>query len=245
MMLVGMVQVYNEVENGNLERCLESLSRYCDAIQIYDDGSTDNPKPLYDNYQCDVIWSSENDFKNELAHKQQQLDRCKELGADWIFRIDADEVLEPMGEKGIRNLCEDDEHDSWAFHTINLWRSRNFYRIDSSFNDVIFNRLWRVPPMGLRFKVERGLHKCNYPLGVTQNEGLAPFEIIHYGFASDKAILDKYRMYREHGQTGMALNRLIDESTLIVRYSKHRWFQEPLVDTTLEKVCGTPIKQLV
>ncbi|TFH25886.1 hypothetical protein E4G67_00215 [Candidatus Bathyarchaeota archaeon] len=246
MKLVAMIQVYNEVANGNLERCLDSVSNYCDGIQVFDDGSTDEPGTLYEKYKCDVIYSSSNDFTNELSHKQVQLDRCKELGADWIWRIDADEVIERIGETGgIRAHCENTEHDSWAFHMVNLWRAPMFYRVDNSFNDVVFNRLWRVPPSGLHFKVVAGLHQTNYPIGATDNEGFSDLEVLHYGFASDQAIVDKYNMYKSHGQTGPALNRLVDESTLRVQRSRVSWFKNGLSAANINKVFKTPISTKV
>lgn len=246
MRLIAMVQVYNEVKSGNLARCLDSLYQYCDAIQIYDDGSTDNPWSLYADYECDVIEGKKNDFQNELAHKQLQLDRCKELGADWIWRIDADEIIEWTGETGgIRALCESETHNSYAFHMVNLWRDEAFYRIDNSFNDVVFNRLWKVPPEGLKFKVQKGLHLTNYPIGVTKNEGFADLEVLHYGFSSDQAIVDKYNMYRAHGQTGWALERLIDETSLKVGKSKVSWFRNGLEKKSRNEVFGTPIRMKV
>lgn len=249
MKLIAMIQVYNEVANGNLERCLESVSNYCDAIQVYDDGSTDNPHSIYQSYDCDVIWADSNDFRNELSHKQRQLDRCRELGADWIWRIDADEVIEQVGERGgIRALCEVSDslgHDSWAFHMVNLWRNPAYYRVDSSFNDVVFNRLWRVPPEGLRFKVAEGLHLTNYPIGATDNEGFSDLEVLHYGFASDEAILAKYNMYKEHGQTGWALDRLINERTIQVRPSKVSWFKNGLRKAKRNDVFRIPIASKV
>lgn len=246
MKLVAMIQVYNEVVNGNLARCLESVARYCDAIQVYDDGSTDEPHDLYEKYSCDVIWADSNDFQNELAHKQAQLDRCKELGADWIWRIDADEVIERLGEDGgVRALCEGTKHDSWAFHMVNMWRSESYYRVDLGYNDVVFNRLWRVPPEGLRFNVQRGLHLVNYPIGATDNEGFTDLQILHYGFASNDAVIQKYRMYKAHGQTGWALQRLIDETTLSVRPTKTSWFRNGLKRQSRNEVFKVPIASMV
>lgn len=246
MKLIAMIQVYNEVSNGNLARCLDSVSNYCDAIQIYDDASTDNPRPLYEQYGCDVLWGADNDFRNELTHKQAQLDRCKELGADWIWRIDADEVIEWVGEDGgIRALCELGTHDFWAFHMVNLWRHPGYYRVDSSFNDVVFNRLWRVPPGGLRFNVVEGLHQVNYPVGATDGEGFSDLEVLHYGFASDQAIIDKYNMYKLHGQTGHALDRLINEDVLQVKKSRVSWFKNGLSKPRLNEVFRTPIQTKV
>jgi len=238
MKLVGMLMAYNESEKGNLVSCLNSLREYCDEIVVYDDGSTDDSLDVYKQFNCHVITGEGNDFKNELAHKQRQIDYCKSIQADWIFRMDADEVLDARGVSGaLRALLQEGNNNkqSYAFHTINFWRSPCFYRLDNSYNDVVFNRLWRCTP-GLHFKVETGLHLTNYPVGVTEGEGFAPFEILHYGFASDEAIIDKYNMYKAHGQSGWALNRLIDEGTLRVAKSKQEWFQHPLPTDPFEKV---------
>jgi len=270
MKLVAMLQVYNELESGNLERCMTSLARYCDAVQIYDDGSTDgsyeyimdwwkpwtrgrvlipNTKPWCRLEEIDVIRSTNNDFSSELQHKQLQLDRCKELRADWIVRLDADEVVEAKGEdvnNGVRELCSTDKYDSWAFHMVNLWRSPYYYRIDGSWNDVVFNRLWRVGEAGLKFNIENGLHKTNYPIGATDNEGFAPFEILHYGFASDTEIIRKYNTYKKHGQTGWALNRIVDESTLALRRANKSWYASmPKHVAPPSEFCKTPIKRAV
>ncbi len=224
MKLVGIIQTYNEASNGNLERCLNSLTKYCDEVVVWDDGSTDESWKIYDKkYHCHFLGGMKNDFENELHHKQKLVDTAKSIGADWILRMDADEVIEPRGESEIRALISDSDKTGWAFHMTNLWRSEAFYRVDNGYNDVIFNRLWRAHP-DLKFNVQRGLHLTNYPVGATDNEGFSNLEIIHYGFASDKAILDKYRMYLSHGQTGAALDRLIDERGLVVRRSKPEWF---------------------
>jgi len=248
MKLVGMVQTYNEMANGNLERCLNSLIQYCNEVVVYNDGSTDDTKDFLFDVQraCDlhIINAPVNDFQNELANKQRMIDFCKEIKADWILRMDADEVIEPKGVSEIRVLIDSDK-TGWAFHLVNLWRSEAFYRADKGYNDVIFNRLWRVHP-GIHFNVQRGLHLTNYPVGATDNEGFTDLQIIHYGFASDKAIIDKYRMYQKHGQTGAALDRLIDERGLVVRRSKPEWFTDvDVLNIDASRVFREPIREKV
>ncbi len=245
MKLAAILMAYNELEKGNLIHCLDSLSRYCDDIIVYDDASNDGSIDVYNQYGCYVIQGSSNDFKNELEHKQQQLEFCKKIGSDWIFRIDADEILDERGASGgLRDLLINTDKPSFAFHTINLWRSPCFYRLDNSYNSVVFNRLWRCTP-NLHFNIKEGLHLTNYPVGATDNEGFTEFEILHYGFASNEAILDKHHMYKTHGQSGWALNRLIDEGTLRVARSKSEWFQHPLPEHEFGNVFSLPIASLL
>jgi len=246
MKIIAMIQAYNELEQGNLRRCLESVSRYCDDICVYDDCSTDGSADVYDEFGAKVIWGEVNDFANELEHKQIQLDKIRDMGADWIWRIDCDEVVEKAGEDGgVRELCETAKFDSWAFHTVNLWRSPCFYRLDNSYNDVVFNRLWRIPPEGLKFQIQKGLHLTNYPIGMTDNEGFTKLELLHYGFASDEAILYKYQLYKKHGQDGWKLDRLVNERGLSVARSRQDWFDFTLPPHSANDVFKLPIASKV
>ena len=48
--IVGFVKFYNEETNGNLDRCLNHLSIFCDEIALCDDGSTDNSLDIAKKY---------------------------------------------------------------------------------------------------------------------------------------------------------------------------------------------------
>lgn len=226
MKLTAIMQVYNEVGNGNLERSLRSMRTFCDDICVYDDGSTDSPDDVYRAYGCKVIWGIKNDFTNELAHKQLLVDKAIEEGATRIWFQDADEVIQYGCGEELRRLAL--SNYNWAFRFVNLWRHPAFHRVDGDWGRGIFNKLWKVPVEGLRFQTGRGLHRTNYPLGATDNEYLSSIKIIHYGFASTEAILRKYFLYRSHGQNGIALTRLLDESTLRVARTNQEWFECPI-----------------
>jgi glycosyltransferase involved in cell wall biosynthesis len=224
--LTVVAQIYNEMEAGNLERFVRGIIHIADNIVIYDDGSTDGSREYLHLLQDRglPIWmieSDENDFKNEIRHKQQMLDTAIEIGSDWIFWLDADEIVEQGRQGEIRNLMADTEVDGYAFHQINLWRSDRFYRLDNQYNDGIFVRLWRNNGR-LQYHARPGLHQRPYPFGVDKVKD-SDIQIIHYGFASDKNILRKYHTYKAHGQEGWALNRLVDETTLAVRRIKPEW----------------------
>jgi glycosyltransferase involved in cell wall biosynthesis len=236
--LTVVAQVYNELKTGNLTRFLNNVREFADWIIVYDDGSTDGTWEALlgaQKHGCplSVIRSGENDFKNEIAHKQQMLEMAIAIESDWIMWLDADEVVEPRGADGaLRKLMEDDSIDGYAFHQINLWRSDKFYRLDNQYNDGIFVRLWRNNGR-LRYDPKPGLHQRPYPLGVDKVKD-SDVQIIHYGFADDASIIRKYLTYKEHGQTGWALNRLVNEDTLRIKRVKPEWFRSPPQGPDLE-----------
>lgn len=250
MKITAMLQMYNEFENGNLERYMHSVARYCDVIVVYDDASTDDSleymhtwadwargRCLIEGTSSDwklrevhIITAEKNDYVAEVEHKAKLLELAIDIGSDWIFRIDADEVIEMRGEEGrIRELCKEADKtgiDSYAFRNANLWRSPAFYRIDNSFNDFVSCRLWKNNGELRYNNTKRGLHQRAVPDGLS-NEKWADIITLHYGFASDESIVHKYTMYRSHGQKGWELERLIDERTLKVNKSKPEWFRNP------------------
>jgi glycosyltransferase involved in cell wall biosynthesis len=241
MKLIGFLSVYNEVEKRNLRRCLESMSQYCDEIVIYDDASTDNSVEVAREFTDLIIEGKVNEWGKEAEHRQQLLELALTRNPDWIFWMDADEVVEKKGEEGaIRELCETDKFDSYAFHEVNLWRTTAFYRVDNSYNDGLFCRLWKNNGM-LQIPNRAGLHQRLVP-DTLKKESLSDIEIIHYGFSSDDRIIDKYITYRAHGQSGWALDRLIDERTLDVRPSRQEWFKEPLLDVSKNDSYKTPLR---
>jgi len=95
MRLVAFLQLYNELENGNLIRCLENCKRWADDIYIYDDCSTDGSQEVYTQYteKKNIILGSTHDFSMELFHKQQLLDLVLGSNPQWIGWIDGDCVL--------------------------------------------------------------------------------------------------------------------------------------------------------
>lgn len=224
MRIIGFLQNYNGVQAGHLYRCLQSMSRCTDEIVVYDDASTEDVKPLYDQFDCDVIYGRKNEFHRELFHKQQLLYAAMLRHPDWILWFDSDAILGRQFEDRERTeaVLESSEAQGIVLlhlHNLNLWRSNGHYRVDNSFNDLWHGVFWKNTGQ-LHYKPVGRLHQKQYPQFWSDPDvhiinSKFPGDdgkLIHFGFATDEEIARKYFKYRESGQTGWALDRLVTEN---------------------------------
>lgn len=223
MRIVGFLQNYNGVEAGHLHRCLTSMSICTDEIVVYDDASTEDVTPIYQEFDCDVIYGQRNEFHKELYHKQQLLYAAMLHQPDWIVWIDSDAILGRDFEdrektEAILQSTEEQGIALLHLHNLNLWRSDSHYRVDNSFNDLWHGVFWKNTGQ-LHYKPVGKLHQKQYPLFwhdedthiVNSKYPSDTGKLIHFGFATDEEIARKYFKYRENGQTGWALDRLVSE----------------------------------
>lgn len=234
--LFGFVKCFNEGKNGNLERCLNHLSTFCNDIVLCDDNSSDNSVEIAKKYTKHII-QLPNNFKEELAHKQKLLELAASLDPDWIVSLDPDEIFDRSGEQGgIRSLCQyGEEHgiDSFSFLYYNLWKGKKEYRVDELWNKNWQPKLWKNNGR-LKFDVQEGLHLRQYPLGLV-NDRRTDIKIIHYGFSNKEEIDRKYSIYASLGQSGWALERIKDEKNLLCKKFSRDWF--PLSTMKITVVC--------
>ncbi len=236
MKVVGFVQNYNNVSNGFLEMSLLSLSKTCDKIYVYDSASTEDTRELYKKFECIVIYAVENKFWKELYHKQELLSITLRDNPDWICWIDSDAILGKHWECYDRTrkslaYCDDNGICLLHLHNLNLWRSDSYYRVDQKFNDLWHGVFWKNTGE-LHYTPTGKLHQKQYPrffhdpnIEVTaSNFDSEDGKLIHFGFARDEEVATKYFRYRSLGQTGWALDRLVDESNLDLRKADQSWF---------------------
>lgn len=221
--IVGFSQLHNELENGNLKNWFKSMN-FCDKIYIYDQGSTDDSINFYKTVNnVHTIESKVNRFSEELYCKQELLTKLlyEQPDTDWIFWMDGDTVLDarltPELIEQILLQLESHSVDSvWLGH-YNLWRSDVWHRVDDQYDSLMSYgcmAFWKNTG-ALHFYLESGLHKSQYPMGLNRGVRI-PFNLIHRGFSDDNQIIKKYYNYKSRGQSGWALDRLVDESTLKV-----------------------------
>lgn len=228
MKIIGFTQLRNEIEKGNLENWFKCMTPICDYIYIFDQNSTDGSIDYYKQFSNTVVIESPiNRFKEELICKDELLRKIKNEHPDttYIQWLDGDEIIDGRLLKNngtpFKNMClqlQNDNAKGYFYGHKNLWRSDVYERLDDSF-DWMDNhgvcKLWKFS-MNLQFETAEGLHRINYPLNLDPIKRL-PYSLIHRGFATDYQIINKYEIYQSYGQSGWALDRLLEESTLKVR----------------------------
>lgn len=201
--IIGICQVYNELERENLKRFFAHNTKYVDAFVVYDDCSTDGTYEYCLTQTDHVIRGIKNSFSQEMSHKQILLAKALELGADFILWLDADEVLTNTTDKTMQEICDycvKNELDGLNLKKINLWRSDTWKRVDSLYNDGWFTQFWRVVPGIAYTNLREGLHQAPYPDTMKKIENTDLMAVLHYGFANELNLSFKYLTYKAHGQ---------------------------------------------
>jgi len=97
MKLSVAIAAYNE--EGNLARCLSSVSSWADEIVVVDGGSTDKTVEIALSFHARVIRTDNPPIFH--INKQKAIDTCT---GDWILQLDADEVVLPELAAEIRKV---------------------------------------------------------------------------------------------------------------------------------------------
>jgi hypothetical protein len=237
MKIIGFAQLRNELSKGNLENWFKQMSA-CDYIYIYDQNSDDGSLEYYKKFNnCVVIESLENKFNKELICKNELLTKLlnDHPDVDWILWLDGDLLLDGRllanNSEKLKELCtlgSNNNIDAYLFNHYNLWRSDIFYRVDDAYHSLngSWVPLWRNNG-NLKFQILNGLHRKQYPEGI-KVALQTPYSVVHRGFATDYQIITKYNVYKDNGQNGWALERLLNEQTLTVEELPHEllpdWF---------------------
>ena len=102
-----------------LPMSLASIESVCDSIFLIDNGSEDRSVEIAEEFGCEIIQMPGTGFDDPKSREQDLRDRgiraCLEDGADFILRIDADEVLYENQENVIRDIVRDGSIGAWQF----------------------------------------------------------------------------------------------------------------------------------
>jgi len=223
MIITALLQIYNEKQSGHLERFLKWNNSLYDNLVVLDDRSTDDSVEFVKSHASLLIENNMNSFRSELRNKGLLLGSAKEAfpDTDWFLWLDADELLleDRTNIDSLLAKTSLSDFDGIELPLVNLWRSEHFYRIDSGFNEVKNVRFWRNTA-DLNFSKKSGLHNLLHPLGIKKVLEMDGLKVLHFGFSSALMIANKFSIYRENGQRGRSLLRLIDETNLQVENVK-------------------------
>jgi len=249
MKIVAFAQLRNELEKGNLENWFKCLD-VCEEIYIFDQASNDGSKEFYKKYNnVHVIESPTNRFSEEIECKQELLTKLllEQPDTDWIFWLDGDtlvdgRLLKNNGEhfRKLLEVADFNKTDCIILGHYNLWRSDRYYRTDNDYHWLHnhgVRALWKNTG-SLAFNITGGLHQNQHPQGMF-SESRANFNLIHKGFSTDEQIFNRYNLYKERGQQGYQLARLVYEDGLTVTPLEDElypdWFVPDQSDPTTKK----------
>lgn len=224
MKLVGFLMERDERSKGNLTRCLENLQRYCDEIVVYDDGSVDGSLDIVRQYTDHFIVGPGAGLSRETEHRQQLLDLALTLDPDYVFWLDADEVLDRRGtEGGLRADCETSRGAAYEFEEVTLWRSQSWRRLDY-LGSGWFKRLWNVRGREPHIPQAQGLHRQLFPNGVGPAWLPSTYRVLHYGYATKAAIELRWRERTAYGVPANFRRKCIDEQTMRLERVPLDWY---------------------
>lgn len=207
--LVCMTQVYNENSvvgwdgKTNIERFMESVTKYCDGLVIFDDGSNDGTREVItdmaDGIELEIPSNKINTPLAEGYHRARSLEHCRRLNADWVLCLDPDEVMEKSAEYGALDTMLTDLDEICQAVTLDrfdLWRTDRFVRTDGNWSASAGIRLFR-PSENVSYDIGEGCRLPIEPLFKDTIIGSVGFlKIVHYGYSSDELIEYKYRRFR-------------------------------------------------
>jgi len=233
--LVCMTQVYNQNSlvgwdgKTNILRFMESVTKYCDGLVAFDDGSTDGSRDIITDwsgdFELEIPSNKVNTPSREGFHRARGLEHCRRLGADFVLCLDPDEVFEDKAVRGsLRALCENMfETDGIKFSRRDLWRTDRYIRLDNGWSGGTGVRLFKLHD-DVEYNADAGVRSPIAPDGLKKvSESI--LRIIHFGYSTDADILLKYKRFKALGVDLMAH---MDDSSVRLCDADPKWLNTTL-----------------
>jgi glycosyltransferase involved in cell wall biosynthesis len=196
MQIVGALRVKNEARW--IREVLDAI-KWCDAIYLFDDHSTDDTPDIAAECGAIVLESPFDDF-NEARDKEWLISHVAQrhrIGS-WVLMIDGDEVLEPGGETTIGRLISSQPGAlAFSLRIIYLWNSRNQKRVDGIYGTFARPRLFKLTG-NYSFKrtgVNGNLHCFCVPASCWIGARKSKTALLHLGYMNKEDRIRKWKFY--------------------------------------------------
>ena len=177
-------------EEAILARTLESV-RWADEIVIIDSGSTDRTPEIARSFGAHHIFNR--DFRGFGPQKDLAIDPCI---SDWIYLLDADEVMPPALAEEIRQTIAAPKFDAYWQPRINLFMDR-WIRHGGFYPDKKL-RLFRRGCARMAGAEPHGSPQCACPSGSLTHA------LEHYAYPSFRKYLSHMNGYSSDGAAALA-----------------------------------------
>lgn len=164
-------------EEANLPRTLENI-RWADEIVIVDSGSTDRTPEIAGSFGAKHIFNR--DFRGFGPQKDLAIDACT---SDWIYLLDADEVIPPALAQEIQEVLASPQYEAYWQPRLNLFMGR-WIRHGGFYPDPKL-RLFRRGVAHMAGAEPHGTPYYAGPKGTLKND------LLHYAYPN-------FRLYLRH-----------------------------------------------
>jgi len=208
-------------EEWIIDKTVSALTRFCDLVVVYDDGSTDKTEAICRSYDK-VVWkvrpSHDPLVREEAKQRLELIDLVGEHDPDYVLLLDADEIPTPSIVPFLDTVESPVRRNTNLFRTrmINLWEDESKYRVDSYITrfgtsvqwDPFTPNAWVKFPLLKYDRNERYAYNLHVQKGGCSRYHPAPqnvpdpvenqedFYIMHYGkLASDFINGERFKFY--------------------------------------------------
>ena len=204
-----LIPIKNEA--ANLPRCLDSV-RWAAEIFVVDSASTDGSPAIAEARGARVVQFP---FNGTWPKKKNWSLENLPFRHDWVFILDADEVLPPEAEAEFRAIVSDPQHATagyWInrrFRFMGRWLRHAYY---PNWNLRLFrHRLGRYEKL-TDIDTQSGDNEVHEHVIVTGPTGHLRSEMDHYAFPSVDVFVEKHNRY-SNWEARVALDRHLRASS--------------------------------
>lgn len=145
--IIAATETFNEEDF--LPTWLAAMEDLADEIVAIDDGSEDRSADILEAHPKVVqVVRKRRAKRTEVKDLNRLVSMARERGAEWLMRVDADEVFDRRMLDRVDDLVDDADVDEYHFRKLWLWRSTDEVRVDRPDKFAQWNphRLVRMRP---------------------------------------------------------------------------------------------------